>query len=191
MKFAKNALAFVMCLVLGVFLSCASSIEQQTVQSEDASAQPNLEQIANIAKAATVQIGSLSVEGPPALGSGFFIRHDLIVTNIHVVNQKSFDGAVSVAKLVNKPTWYTIEGIMASDPKQDLVILKVAKVRSEDPHILSLGDSDTVEAGDNIIAIGNPNQDGKFVQGDVSTGTISRSTPHFFRVKTRNIRSGV
>ena len=78
-------------------------------------------------------------------GSGFFIRHDLIVTNIHVVNQRSFDGAVSLAKLVNKPTWFTIKEVVASDPIRDLVILKVAKMGGEDPHILSIGDSDTVK----------------------------------------------
>ena len=187
MKYAINVLVLLRCLAIGVFLSCTSGIKQQTAQSENASAPTNLEQIAEIA---TVQIGSLSVEGPPTLGSGFFIRHDLIVTNIHVINQRSFDGAISVAKLVNKPTWYTIKGVMASDPKQDLVILKVAKVGGEEPHVLSIGDSDTVKAGDNIIAIGNPLQEGKFVQGDVSKGTISRCTSHLFRVKVPNIRYG-
>ena len=121
MKYAINVLVLVGYLAIGVFLSCTSGIKQKTAQSGNASAPTNLEQIAEIA---TVQIGSLSVEGPPTLGSGFFIRHDLIVTNIHVINQRSFDGAISVAKLVNKPTWYTIKGVMASDPKQDLVILK-------------------------------------------------------------------
>ena len=190
MKYAINVLVLLGCLAIGVFLSCTSGIKQQTAQSDNASAPTNLEQISEIAKTATVQIGSLSVEGPPTLGSGFFIRHDLIVTNIHVINQRSFDGAISVAKLVNKPTWYTIKGVMASDPKQDLVILKVAKVGGEEPHVLSIGDSDTVKAGDNIIAIGNPLQEGKFVQGDVSKGTISRCTSHFFRVKATNIRYG-
>lgn len=190
MKSRKIVIALIVCLALGIFLSCASSIEQQTVQSENVSMQPNLEQIAEIGKASTVHIGSLSVESPPALGSGFFIEHDLIVTNIHVVSQRSFDGAVSVVKLVNKPIWYTVEGVVASDPKWDLVILKVAKVTGEDPRILSLGDSDTVKAGDSIIVIGNPNQGGKRVQGDVSKGTISRRTSHFFRVQARNVRSG-
>ena len=103
MKSTKIVIALIGCLALGIFLSCASSVEQQTVQSENVSMQPNLEQIAEIGKAATVHIGSLSVESPPALGSGFFIGHDLIVTNIHVVSQRSFDGAVSMVRLVNKP----------------------------------------------------------------------------------------
>ena len=105
MKTAKKVIAFISCLALWIFLSCASNIEQQTAQSEKAIAPPNFEQIAEIGKAGTVQIGSLNVEGLPDFGSGFFIGPDLIATNIHVVNQKSFDGAVSLVKLVNKPTW--------------------------------------------------------------------------------------
>ncbi|MDE0313957.1 MAG: tetratricopeptide repeat-containing serine protease family protein [Candidatus Poribacteria bacterium] len=191
MKLAKQILTLAGYLVLGVFLSCASNVKQQTTQNNKVSISPNLEQIVEIGKAATVQIGSLSIEGPPATGSGFFIRHDLIVTNIHVVNQRSFDGVTSLAKLVNKSTWFTITGVMASDPIRDLVILKVAKMVGDDePHILSFGDSDSVKTGENIISIGNPRQGTKYVHGDVSKGTIKRLTPHFFHVKAGNLRGG-
>lgn len=190
MKIAKKVLALIGCLVLGVFLSCASSVKQQITQSEKNTVPQNLEQITETAKAGTVQIGSLSVEGPPGLGSGFFIRHDMIVTNIHVVNQRSFDGAVSLAKLVNKPSWFTIKEVVASDPIRDLVILKVAKMGGEDPHILSIADSDNIKMGDSIISIGNPRQGTKYEHGIISKGTIKRNTPHFFRVKAGNIRGG-
>ena len=190
MKIAKKVLVFIGCLSVGILLSCGASVKPPATQSEKASVRPDLDQIAKIGKAATVQIGSLSVEGPPTLGSGFFVKHDLIVTNVHNINEKSFDGAFSVAKLVNKPTWYTIEGVMASDPKRDLVILKVTKVMGEDAHILSLGDSGTVEEGDRIIVIGNPGQDDKILQGDVSMGWVSRITPNFLDLRARNIRKG-
>ncbi len=187
MKFAEKVLAFIGCLAVGILLSCSSSIKKQ---SEKVSDRPDLDQIAKIGKAATVQIGSLSVEGSPTLGSGFFVKHNLIVTNVHNINQKSFDGAVSVAKLVNKPTWYTIDGVMTSDPKRDLVILKVTKVMGEDASVLSFSDSGTVEKGDRIIVIGNPGQDDKVLQGDVSVGSISRVTPNFLGLRARNIRKG-
>ncbi|MCY4552142.1 MAG: tetratricopeptide repeat protein [Candidatus Poribacteria bacterium] len=190
MKIAEKVLMFIGCLAVGILLSCGASVKQQATRTEKVSARPDLDQIAKIGKAATVQIGSLSVEGPPTLSSGFFIGQDIIVTNVHVINQKSFDGAVSIAKLVNKPTWYTIEGVMASDPKRDLVILKVAKVAGEDGHVLSLGDSETVEKDDRIVAIGNPDQDGKVLQGDVSVGWISRITPNFLDLRARNNRNG-
>ena len=190
MKIAEKVLVFVGCLSVGILLSCGASVKQQATRSENVSARPDLDQIAKIGKAATVQIGNLSVEGPPTLGCGFFISPDLIVTNVHVVNQKSFEGAVSIAKLVNKPTWYTIEGVVASDPKRDLAVLKVTKVMGEDAHVLSLGDSETVEEGDRIVAIGNPGQDGKFLQGDVSVGWISRTTSNFLDLRARNNRKG-
>ena len=183
MKIVEKVLVFVGCLALGGFLSCGFSIKKQAMR-------PDLDKIAKIGKAATVQIGSLSVEESPTLGSGFFVGHDLIVTNVHNINQKSFDGAFSVAKLVNKSTWYTIEGVMASDPKRDLVILKVKKVSGEDASVLSLGDSGTVKAGDRIIVIGNPGQDDKVLQGDVSVGSISRGTPNFLDLRARNYRKG-
>ena len=190
MKFAKQVIALISCFSLGIFLSCASNIEQQTAQSKKASTLPNLDKVAEIAKAGTVQIGSLNVEGPPSFGSGFFIRHNLIVTNIHVVNDRSFDGAVSVVRLVNKSTWFTIKGVMASDPIRDLVILKVTKLGGEDPHILSIGDSDTVKRGDSIVAIGNPGEGDKIVQGDVSKGMVGRRTPNFLEIRARNNRKG-
>ena len=190
MKITKKVLMFIGYLSVGILLSCGSSVKQQATRSEKVAVRPDLDQIAKTGKAATVQIGSLSVEGPPPLGSGFFVRHDLIVTNVHNINEKSFDGAVSIAKLVNKPTWYTIEGVMASDLKRDLVILKVKRVSGQDASILSLGDSDAVKAGDRIIAIGNPGQDGKVLQGDVSVGWISRITPNFLDVRARNNRKG-
>ena len=187
MKIVEKVLAFIGCLAVGILLSCSSNIKKQ---SEKVSDRPDLDQIAKIGKAATVQIGSLSVEGSPTLGSGFFVKHNLIVTNVHNINQKSFDGAVSVAKLVNKPTWYTIDGVMTSDPKRDLVILKVTKVMGEDASVLSFSDSGTVEKGDRIIVIGNPGQDDKVLQGDVSVGSISRVTPNFLGLRARNIRKG-
>ncbi|MDE0482756.1 MAG: tetratricopeptide repeat-containing serine protease family protein [Candidatus Poribacteria bacterium] len=192
MKFAKQVITLIGCLALGIFLSCASSIEQQTTQIKKASTLPILEQIAKIRKDGTVQIGSLNVEDPSELdlGSGFFIEHDLIATNIHVVNEKSFAGAVSLVRLVNKPTWFTIKGVIASDPIRDLVILKVVKLGGEDPHILPLGDSDTVQRGDSIVAIGNPGEGDKIVRGDVSTGVISRRTPNFLGISARNNRKG-
>ena len=190
MKIAEKVLVFIGCLSVGILLSCGASVKPPATQSEKVAARPDLDQIAKIGKAGTVQIGNLSVDGPPTLGCGFFVRPDLIVTNVHVINQKSFEGAVSVAKLVNKPIWYTIEGVVASDPKRDLVILKVTKVMGEDAHVLSLGDSEAVEKGDRIIAIGNPKQGDKFLQGDVSVGWISRTTPNFLGIRARNNRPG-
>ena len=80
-------------------------------------------------------------------GSGFFIAPDKIATNIHVLT-----GAGRVtAKCIDTNTVYTIEGVVAFDDINDLVILKVA---AEDTPF-SLGDSNTVQIGDKICAIGH------------------------------------
>lgn len=54
-------------------------------------------------------------------GTRFFVRENLIVTNIHCVA-----GATSVsAKLLESNTEYIVEGDVAYDVLNDLVIIKV------------------------------------------------------------------
>ncbi len=80
-------------------------------------------------------------------GSGFFIAPDKIATNIHVLTGA---GTVSV-KCVATNTVYTIEGIVAFDDTNDIVILKIAENGIPFP----LGDSNTVQCGDTVCAIGH------------------------------------
>jgi serine protease Do len=84
----------------------------------------------------------------PSLGSGFVISADgLIVTNDHVVNGvdrisvKFSDGQVADAAVVGR------------DPKTDIALVRVAL---EGLQPLELGDSDDVEPGDWVVAVGNP-----------------------------------
>ncbi|HMJ00834.1 MAG TPA: trypsin-like peptidase domain-containing protein [Gaiellaceae bacterium] len=85
-----------------------------------------------------------------SLGSGFVIdKAGYIVTNYHVVGaaqsvQVSFSNSDSMkAKIVGK------------DPSTDVALLKVeASSRALKP--LELGNSDTVQVGDSVAAIGNP-----------------------------------
>ena len=65
MKIAEKVLVFIGCLSVGILFSCSASVKQPTTRSEKVAAPPDLDQIAKIGKAGTVQIGSLSVEGPP------------------------------------------------------------------------------------------------------------------------------
>ena len=191
MKSIKHIFALLGVFVLGILLSCSANIKQQITQNNEVILPPNLEKVVESGKAATVQIGSLSVEGPAGTGTGFFIRSDLLVTNIHVINRRSFKGALSVARLVDTRTWYTITGVMDSDPVRDLVILKVQKKTGEaEPNILTIGDSDTVKTDDHIITIGNARKGSKYEHGEVSKGTIRRITPHFFHVKAGTLRGG-
>jgi tetratricopeptide (TPR) repeat protein len=90
------------------------------------------------------------------------VKHDQIVTNFHVVEGVSR----GIVRLVGKPTTYAIEGITASDVKNDLAILKVSDLSIQP---LPIGDSDAVQLGDTVYVSGNP----KDLEGTLSHGTVS------------------
>jgi serine protease Do len=85
-----------------------------------------------------------------SLGSGFIISPDgYVVTNNHVVERalqilvKLADGRVFLAQTVGR------------DPATDVALLKLQGVQGELPFTY-LGDSDALEVGDWVVAIGNP-----------------------------------
>ena len=100
---------------------------------------------------------------PLGLGSGFFVRNGQVATNLHVVE----GAARGYAKLVARKTKHDIEGLTAIDAKRDLVILKVSVL---DVPVLSLGDSDVLQVGELVYAVGNPHGfEGTFSQGIISS----------------------
>lgn len=84
-----------------------------------------------------------------SLGSGVVIHPDgFIVTNHHVV-----EGTDAIQVLLSGGRQYRAE-IMGTDPKTDLALIKI---RPNAPlPVVPLGDSDTVEVGDWVLAIGSP-----------------------------------
>jgi len=81
-------------------------------------------------------------------GSGFIVRADgFVVTNFHVVK-----GASRIFVLLNDGREFqaTIKG---SDPRTDLAVLKIDEKNL--PH-LGFGDSDELQVGEWVVAIGNP-----------------------------------
>jgi len=96
-------------------------------------------------------------------GSGFIISSDgLIVTNKHVIDIKEAD--FTVITYDNKKYPATI---LAKDPIQDIAIMKISATNL--PY-LPLGDSDKLQIGQTVIAIGNAL--GEF-SNTVSKGVIS------------------
>ena len=99
-------------------------------------------------------------------GSGFFVTSDgLIVTNKHVVDQKNAeytvftnDGKKHVAKVI------------ARDPVLDIALIKIDPIVGESFPSLSLGNSDSLEVGQSVIAIGNAL--GEY-RNTVSVGVVS------------------
>lgn len=110
-----------------------------------------------------------------ALGTGFIISEDgYIVTNNHVVQHADkiyvnlADKKVKSAKVEAK--------IIGLDPETDLALLKINV--KEDLPTVKFGDSDNMEVGDWVVAIGNPFG----LSNTVTTGIIS--------AKGRDIHAG-
>jgi S1-C subfamily serine protease len=84
-----------------------------------------------------------------ATGSGFLIDEDgHILTNAHVV-----EGANDVEVQLGDGDTQSAE-IVGTDPSSDIALLKVDDTNGVGP--LELGDSDKVQVGDPVVAIGNP-----------------------------------
>ena len=121
------------------------------------------EDIAEKALASTVYLEMKDTKGKTlGIGSGFFVKTNIIATNYHVIE----GAAKGTAKLVGKNTTYDIEGITAFDRDNDLALLKVTASGIKP---LSLGDSDKVRIGETVYVAGNP----KGLEGTFSDGIIS------------------
>ena len=141
-------------VVLLLFCTINTAPAQTTLPAED---------IAEKALAATVYLEMKDKNGKTlGIGSGFFVKPNLIATNYHVIE----GAAKGTAKLVGKYTTYNIEGVTATDKTNDLALLKVIAYGIKP---LSLGDSDAVRIGATVYVAGNP----KGLEGTFSDGIIS------------------
>ncbi len=96
-------------------------------------------------------------------GSGFFVTSDgLIVTNKHVVEQKDVEYTVFTNDGKKHPA-----KVVALDPVLDIALIKID---GSGYPFLSLGNSDALEVGQSVIAIGNAL--GEF-KNTVSVGVVS------------------
>jgi serine protease Do len=105
-------------------------------------------------------------DGPPApnlgFGSGFLVDpKGVVLTNYHVV-----DGADQVEVTLKDGRKFTSKDIKA-DPKSDLAIIKL-DAKAPLPY-LQFGDSDAMEIGDRVLAVGAPFG----LTGSVTHGIIS------------------
>lgn len=97
-----------------------------------------------------------------ALGSGVIISEDgYLLTNNHVVENAD---EIKVA-LADDKTVYDAK-VVGTDPQTDIAVIKIEGKKL--PSIV-IGDSDTLEVGDTVLAIGNPFGVGQ----TVTTGIVS------------------
>ena len=113
--------------------------------------------------------------GSVMMGSGFFVDSNLILTNLHGIA-----GAISTtAEIVSTNTEYTIEGVVAHDITNDLVLLRVASEGVPIP----IGNSDTAIIGDVLSIVGHPNGE-KGVAQQVKIHGIQKTDKKFLFTET-------
>ena len=99
-------------------------------------------------------------------GSGFFVSADgLIVTNKHVVDQKDVEYTVFTNDGKKHPA-----SVVARDPVLDIALIKVSPLANGSFPYLSLGNSDSLQVGQSVIAIGNALAE---FRNTVSVGVVS------------------
>lgn len=102
-----------------------------------------------------------------ALGSGVIVSDDgLVVTNEHVITDASDIRVV----LADRREY--VARVLLVDPQSDLAVLKV-EADAELP-ALAIGDSDALQVGDLVLAIGNPFGVGQTVSSGIVSG-LARS----------------
>jgi len=87
-----------------------------------------------------------------SLGSGFVVSSSgVIVTNNHVIAPDQ--GATRIAVKLPRGDVYTDVRIIYTEARRDFAVLSV---KATGLRALKVGDSDTAEVGDQVLAIGNP-----------------------------------
>jgi S1-C subfamily serine protease len=131
--------------------------------------QNNIE-IYKFAKLATVYITSTAVRrdffyqpvASRSLGSGFLISEDgFILTNFHVIS-----GSSRIQVTLSDQSQYIARAV-DTDRSDDLALIKITPKRKQ--AFLRLGDSDQLQVGQKVLAIGNPFG----LEGTLTTGVVS------------------
>ncbi|WP_240982945.1 trypsin-like peptidase domain-containing protein, partial [Streptomyces sp. S3(2020)] len=140
-------------------------VELPQADAEPAGRAPD--SVAGIAARALPSVVTLHVSGAEEQGTGTgFVLDDRghILTNNHVVEPAGADGDISVTFHSGDTAKATVVG---RDSGYDLAVVKVTGVSGLQP--LTLGNSDSVQVGDPVVAIGAPYD----LEGTVTSGIIS------------------
>jgi S1-C subfamily serine protease len=113
------------------------------------------------------------------LGSGFFIHSSgYLLTNNHVIER---------AEKVKVKTQDDVDHeviVVARDPEYDIALLKIAGEGEAEFPVLPMGNSDEVDSGNMVIAVGNPLGLGH----TVTSGIISHTGRHLSRITEKEGR---
>ena len=115
------------------------------------------------------------VETPTATGSGFFVRPDTILTNVHVVSTNN-------SVTIRRPDGTTVNGrVERTAPEYDVAVVHLDSY-TPNQRTIPLGSGQDARAGQEVIALGSP----LGLQNTVTRGIVSavRSTNGVTLVQT-------
>lgn len=174
------------CLAIGSFLfvsgiALSQNIKLNPIKPGTSAAQPLTDEQQGILAVRTIKASVVNILGAPkpqpasnnsflvvtpvgsVAGTGFIIDSaGLIVTNNHVVDYTNYDFTVILADGTQYPAT-----VMGKDKFDDIALLKIS---AQNLPAAKLGDSDSLETGQSVFAIGNSL--GKY-QNTVTKGVIS------------------
>jgi putative serine protease PepD len=172
-------LALVMTLLaggVGAIVDRTLTLHTTNLVSTHSSIQRAPDSIAGIAARVSPSVVSIDAQTQSGgdTGTGFFIQSDgTILTNNHVVEGSVTSGGSITVNLVNGKSYPA--KVIGRDASYDLAVLKIDVT---DAPALQLGNSDQIQVGDTVIAIGSP----LGLVGTVTSGIIS--------AKNRAVTSG-
>src|SRR5882757_896625 len=119
-----------------------------SVAAQSAPPKKNIPAIAKAAKGAIITIVMANNDEPISWGSGFLVSPDgMVVTNYHVIET----GNVAIVKFPDGIV-LPVDGVLAADKARGLAIIKI---HGKNFRALTLGNSDRIQIGEDVVAIGN------------------------------------
>lgn len=139
-------------------------------------AQESLPDLIRKVKPSVVTVITYDAKGDPLMtGSGFFIRPNEIVTNVHVI-----EGArrAEIRTLDGKGKTFPVAGVLVADEEGDLAVLSV-ELPADRARQLELSPT-LPEEGESVFVIGNPLR----LEGSVTNGIVSavREVPNLGKI---------
>ncbi|MFF0863800.1 S1C family serine protease [Nonomuraea sp. NPDC003560] len=153
--------------VVGAAVATAFQPEpQQVVSAPSPVLRAASNQLSTAEVAERVQPSVVMIQGQTGEGSGVVLSEDgLILTNNHVVVGASQGGGQMTVKFSDGKT--AKAKVVGTDPATDLAVIKAEDVSGLTK--ATLGDSDQLKVGDDVLAIGSP----LGLDGSVSRGIVS------------------
>ena len=148
---------------MAAVLLLVAAMSAQNASSTNKGRHLDIPAISREANGAIVSIIMSDKDGRPiAQGSGFLISKDgRVVTNYHVIR----NGSSAVIKFPDG-AFFSADGVLVSDKDRDVAVIKV---HGSGFKALTLGDSDRLQVGEEVVAIGNPLS----LESTVSNGIVS------------------